>query len=143
MKIVINNCFGGFSLSYQAVMRYAEIKGFRLWAWLDDITKKVYGQGIKPSDNARLCVHYSRAPTTTEQEYKKYNKKHPNNDAYFSDRDIERNDPILIQVVEELGEKANGSCAKLKIVEIPDNVDWEIAEYDGNEHIAEKHQTWY
>jgi len=62
---------------------------------------------------------------------------------FFSDSDIERDDPILIQVVEELGEKANGMCASLKIVEIPDDVDWEISEYDGNEHVAQKHQTWY
>jgi len=53
-----------------------------------------------------------------------------------------RADPKLIQVVEELGDKANGSCAKLEIVEIPDGVDWQIEEYDGNEHVAEKHRTW-
>jgi len=56
--------------------------------------------------------------------------------------DFKRNDPILISVVEELKEKANGNYASLKIVEIPDDVDWIIAEYDGQEHIAEKHRTW-
>ena len=62
---------------------------------------------------------------------------------YFSDYDIKRDDKFLVEVVEELGStKASGSCAKLKIVGIPDNVDYEIKEYDGNEHIAEKHRTW-
>jgi hypothetical protein len=28
------------------------------------------------------------------------------------------------------------------VVEIPDGTDYEISEYDGNEHIAEKHRTW-
>jgi hypothetical protein len=28
-------------------------------------------------------------------------------------------------------------------VEIPDNVEWEIMEYDGTEYIAEKHRKWY
>jgi hypothetical protein len=56
--------------------------------------------------------------------------------------DIKRNDPILIQIVEELGEAANGSYARLKAVEIPDDVEWTIKEYDGDEWIAEKHRTW-
>jgi len=30
-KIVYNSCFGGFSLSEAAIMRYAEIKGIKLW----------------------------------------------------------------------------------------------------------------
>lgn len=57
-------------------------------------------------------------------------------------RPDDRADPILIQVVEELGDEANGKCAKLRIVEIPDGVDYEISEYDGNEHVSEKHRTW-
>jgi hypothetical protein len=57
-------------------------------------------------------------------------------------RDISRDDPQLIQVIGELGDKANGSNAKLKIVEVPDGTDWEICEYDGFEHVAEKHRSW-
>ena len=33
-------------------------------------------------------------------------------------------------------------CSTLKIIEIPDDVDWIIEEYDGNEWVAEKHRTW-
>jgi hypothetical protein len=62
---------------------------------------------------------------------------------YFSDRDILRTDAILLEVVDELGTEANGQCAKIKIIEIPDDVEWEISEYDGIEHVAEKHRTWY
>jgi hypothetical protein len=58
------------------------------------------------------------------------------------DWQIERNDPFLVQLVEELGEAANGRYGDLKVVEIPDDVEWEIKEYDGNEWIAEKHRTW-
>ena len=57
-------------------------------------------------------------------------------------RYIDRTDPDLIVAVETLGNKANGEYAELKIVEIPDNVEWEIAEYDGTEWVAEKHRTW-
>lgn len=57
-------------------------------------------------------------------------------------RDIERNNPLLIQTVEHLGKEANGVCAELKIIEIPDGVEWYIEEYDGMEWVAEKHRTW-
>lgn len=59
------------------------------------------------------------------------------------DRELPRDCPIAIGVVEELGtEAASGWAAKLAIVEIPDDVEWQIEEYDGWEHVAEKHRTW-
>ena len=58
------------------------------------------------------------------------------------ERDIERNNPILVEIVEQLGEAANGDFAELKVVEIPDDVQWQVEEYDGNEWVAEKHRTW-
>ena len=61
----------------------------------------------------------------------------------FGSWDIERNDPVLVKIVEELGGKSFGFAANLKIVEIPDDVNWEVVDYDGMEHIAEKHRTWY
>jgi hypothetical protein len=60
----------------------------------------------------------------------------------FESRDIERNDPVLVKIVEELGSKSFGFAANLKIVEIPDDLNWEVIQYDGLEHIAEKHRTW-
>lgn len=56
--------------------------------------------------------------------------------------ELDRDDPRLIAVVEHLGASANGSYAALKVVEIPDEVEWEIQEYDGREWVAEKHRTW-
>ena len=58
------------------------------------------------------------------------------------DFDVARNDPILVQVVAELGEKANGLYSQLNIVEIPNDVEWELDEYDGREWVAEKHRRW-
>jgi hypothetical protein len=60
----------------------------------------------------------------------------------FYDRDIPRDDDALIQVVEEMGGMANGSFANLKIVEIPNDVNWYIEDYDGQEWVAERHRTW-
>jgi hypothetical protein len=58
------------------------------------------------------------------------------------DIEIKRNDPILVEIVEQLGEAADNRFSELKVVEIPDDVQWTIEEYDGNEWIAEKHRTW-
>lgn len=56
---------------------------------------------------------------------------------------IPRDDKDLVAVVKELGKKANGSSALLKIVEIPDDVEWEIENYaHGHERVAEKRRTW-
>ena len=62
--------------------------------------------------------------------------------ADFSVYDLDRDDYDLVTVVEGLGDKANGSYAKLKVVEIPADVAWQIEEYDGSEHIAEQHRIW-
>lgn len=93
MKVVINSCHGGFSLSDAGIARYLELKGTELT-------------------------------------------------ANFYDRNIPRNDTALVQVVEELKEAANGAFAKLKILDIPDDVKWQVEEYDGLEWIAEAHRTW-
>jgi hypothetical protein len=56
--------------------------------------------------------------------------------------EIKRDDPVLVKVVEELGEQANTRYSNLKVVEIPDEVEWSIHEYDGVEWVAEAHRTW-
>jgi hypothetical protein len=63
-------------------------------------------------------------------------------DEDFSQYDIPRDDAYLVQIVREMGEDANSEYAKLKIVEIPGDVDWQIGEYDGREWVAEKHRRW-
>jgi hypothetical protein len=55
---------------------------------------------------------------------------------------IPRDDQKLVQVVEELGSEANGHCAELKIVQIPNDVHWQIENANGVEHVSEVHRTW-
>ena len=57
--------------------------------------------------------------------------------------DLARDDYDLVVTVEGLGTLADGPHAALRVVEIPADVEWEIMEYDGNEHVAEKHRTWW
>jgi hypothetical protein len=49
---------------------------------------------------------------------------------------IERHDPVLVRVVEEMGKAADGTCARLTVIEIPDGVDYVIRDYDGMEWVA-------
>jgi hypothetical protein len=77
----------------------------------------------------------------TQEQRQESNRRY--SELSVDNRDYERHDPNLIQVVEELGKAASGSCANIQIVEIPDGVEYVVSEYDGNEHIAEAHRTWY
>ena len=90
MKVVINDCHGGFGLTDAALEEY---KGRR---------------GIT--------------------------------DPNFWYYDIPRDCPVLVAMVER-GD-VDGEYSDLKVVEIPDGVNWYIEEYDGMEHIAERHRTW-
>ena len=60
----------------------------------------------------------------------------------FDYYDMQRDDPDLVATVLELGDKACGTYAKLKVVTIPADVEWSIHEYDGMEWVAENHRTW-
>lgn len=145
MKVVINNCFGGFSLSALATKEVFKRKGIDCYIFLDETRRDSQGKlkmfftpcSIEEADSGSKFFSAFRVPDPDNRKDDEWD------DIYLSGRDIPRNDPDLIAVIEELGEKADGSYAKLGIVEIPDDVEWEISEYDGNEHVAEKHRTWY
>lgn len=55
---------------------------------------------------------------------------------------VPRNDPDLVRVVEELGEKSWGPVSELKIIDVPENVEWTIDDDNGKERIHEKHRVW-
>ena len=54
---------------------------------------------------------------------------------YWDDSDLSRTDPILVQVVEELGKEADGPSAVLAIDELPSGTLYHIHEYDGLETV--------
>ena len=105
-KIVYNACFGGFGLSPVALKRYAE---------LADLS---YSEEV-----------YEGAMT------KFFASMHDKDGEYVSERDLPRTDPILIQVVEELGKNANSRFSDLRIIELPAGTKYRIDEYDGSESI--------
>ena len=51
--------------------------------------------------------------------------------------------PKLIEAIEKIGENASsGDLAEIRIIDIPDNIEYEICEYDGIETIHEVHRSW-
>lgn len=119
MKVVINSCHGGFGLSDLAFEKLLDRKGI---AW-------------EKQENAYF----------TDVDY--YHAGHLDDSDYFLNfydytNDDNRADQDLVAVVEELGELANGQYAELKVIEVPDEVEWHVEEFDGFEWIAEDHRTW-
>lgn len=56
---------------------------------------------------------------------------------------IARDDPLLLQVLDELSsDEASAPLAELRVVEIPDGIEWSIDDYDGMETVEEKHREW-
>ena len=74
------------------------------------------------------------------QRYNHYYVKIP--DGEILDCDLPRDDPDLVATVEMMGEHSWGPYAELLVVEIPDDVEWYIEDYDGREWIAERHRVW-
>lgn len=139
MKVVINKQFGGFGLSIRAQKKIAEI-GCAHSKWIDEdeyfthpeIDKKVYGSIEKArASHCRFCEVLRENGKVLIDDH---------NWAYKNSK--ARACPVLVKVVEELGEKANGKHATLEVVEVPDDVEWTVKEYDGKEWIAEKHRVW-
>ena len=143
-KIVINSDFGGFSLSYSAVLRYCELAGLEVWPEQShpefvSLKDSWHFWLIAPGPERAITGGDSWSNMSLEDRRENNRRL---NDQLLRDRDIPRDDAWLVRVVEELGEEANGRYAHLKVVEIPDDVEWEIEEYDGMEHISEAHRTW-
>ena len=140
MKVVINACYGGFGLSHEAVLRYAEIKGITLYVEPTKSSIVPHAYYTVPKELRMKEISHKEFLTMSLPERIAFNERHAKESLYA--RDIPRDDPALVQVVEEMGRAADGDCARLEVVEIPDDVAWHIEEYDGNEHVAEDHRTW-
>lgn len=122
MKVVINDGIGGFGLSEKAILKLIEY-GIPVYTpeqledpekW-DPPTGRIHDFG----DDEILGRYY----------------------PYFNDE--ARAHPLLVRVVEEMGDKANSKHSTLKIVEVPDDVEWTIWESEeGYESIHEKHRVW-
>lgn len=111
-KIVINTSYGEFSLSHAAFLRLREL-----------------GQkdALQEED---VAAYWPAASRPDEPSLNRFGARIPRDDRH------------LVQAVETLGAGANGHAADLKVVEIPQDVQWRIEKTDGVEHVSEMHRTW-
>ena len=134
LKVVINARHGGFGLSDLAVERCIEL-GMKVTKYDEHGNHEDGTADFVKIDQPTISDPYR--PTIRGSNYYHIDK-------WDSEGDKFRYNPILIKVVEELGEKANGRYANLKIIEIPfsDEKGWHVSEYDGFEEIEENHRSW-
>lgn len=137
MKVVVNKCFGGFGLSPIAIKEYLKLKGKDCFFYKKDYSSKMLNRvPISEASNYDISLTKDYGASIKE-DWKSFEAD------YFYYRDIERTDPDLISVIELLGYKeASGQLSSLSIVEIPNDVKWEIDDYDGMESIHEVHRSW-
>lgn len=156
-KVVINSEYGGFGLSPKAIRRLAELQGKPCYFFVRDPEQP--GIKYKPATLEEVEAAFMWTAYIVPNPYEVVGKYDDDlwmampleerqainarwRDITLSDWSQQRDDPMLVQVVEELGESASGRLSELRVVEIPVNADYEIQEYDGREWIAEKHRTW-
>ena len=150
MKVVINNCFGGFGISTE-VLKELVVKNAKC---IESYTPKHYYGG----DNEK----YHRANEWEQEWNENFKEFFDIGDGFMADRmgynvykngllyalkdrgNIEvRTNSDLIEIIERIGkDKASASLAELKIVEIPDGIEFKIDDYDGVETIHEVHRSW-
>ena len=111
-KIVINRSHGGFCVSHTAFLRLREL---------------CQREALQEPDAG---AYWPKAVAPREPSLNQCGELIPRDDAK------------LVQVVEEFGAEANGHCAELKIVEIPNDVEWQIERSGGVEHVSEAHRMW-
>lgn len=158
MEVILNKEYGGFSVSLMAYKLYTEKKGIELYAYYGDYSNYL-SQGVVVFRKidwtvSSLLEYYSNNLTSfycftkdlgesiieTKENKEEVIKIFVEYSFYLGKQN--REDPILIEVVKELGNKASGSFSDLQIVEIPDELDYVIDDYDGYETLHQRVKIW-
>lgn len=135
-KIAYNACHGGFSLSEAALYRYAELKGLNLYPEKGAFSGLLTIYWTVPEEQRGAVLDGAAFYEASDDAKIASNKFYRENT--LNSRDFERDDPALIQVIEELGEKANGPHAKLELADIAPGTAYRIDEYYGFESVETK-----
>lgn len=139
-RVVYNSCYGGFGLSIEALVLYYKYKypEKSLFFYQSILNSPGFDRISIPESKAKHSDSFlvdvldkDFGPKVSTIDLDDYYKHVVNLDLWS----IERHDPILVRVVEELGsEKASGMCSKLAIADIGDSL-YRIEDYDGYETV--------
>lgn len=127
IECVLNKSYGGFQLSGLALKKYFQKKNMIVYAY----QKNDYSKTIDILDKQK----YSYITLSYLTPNQLQNRKSFNTYDFIYEDSLDRTDKDLIQVVRQLGQKANTRFSDLRIVGIQLN----IHNYDGFETI--QHQV--
>ena len=98
------------------------------------------GFGLSPAAHARIGSVYVKSD---DAEYGiGYWDTSSWNQGLEQDSPEFRSLPALVEVVELLCDEASGSHSRLRVVDVPDDAEVYISEYDGRETVREVHRSW-
>lgn len=114
VKVAYNGKYGGFGLSQLAYEKLIEWGALLVSSWQEV---------DRLAERGELALYENSKSVS---------------DKYYGGWEYEeiRTHPLLIRVIEELGDQANGPYSKLKIDDISDYCDWSISYFDGLEEIV-------
>lgn len=150
MKILVNKCYGGFGVTVEVIKELVKMGSDAIES---ETPKSYYGgenenyKGAKDweqewNEDFKGYKSIGDGFLAHERGYNIYKDGIIHNLKSRYDNEL-RTNKDLIAVVESIGvEKASDTFAKLAIVDVPDDIEWEIDDYDGMETVREKHRTW-
>ena len=141
-KVVINSTHSGFGLSPEATLElYGRgCRGIQAKRVEDVFPEKGDGSALDFDEQIHRWRSYLSSCMPLDPFLTYFS---PDEKFVLAYPTIDRDDPDLVAVVEQLGNKANGPLSTLEIVAIPADVVWRVEECNGLEHVAEAHRTWY
>lgn len=146
-KIAINICFGSFDLSPKSL----------LWLYNNGCNDIVLPVNLKIFLRTTSKI---QAEDDIKKEIEKWKECKNNNFENINDCMVftedyqhylspihfvkyeNREDPLLIRCIESLKEEVDTPMSQVRIIEIPEGVDYQIANNDGYEYIREKSREW-
>ena len=136
MKVVINECYGGFNVSTEVLKELVRRNASCIVSYT---LESYYGSKWK-----EYLIMYEDLGNEVLGHISGFNilKDGLLYSLDDSDKNSMRTNKDLVETVEALGDKANGISSKLKVVEIPSDIDWYITERYGAEKIVERHKSW-
>lgn len=146
--IILNKSYGGFDVSIEGYKLYAQKRGLKLYYYRhvgeeEDafIYKRYPVEELQEKDLHPIFYFYST------KDLGEYTSERPIDPTILLDLDEgHREDPVLVEVVRELGQSANTYLSNLQIVDVPisfANNNYTVDSYDGIETLHEKIQHLY
>lgn len=140
-KVILNNCFGGYSWSIRGVYAILKKKDIPVKFIATVYPKPGMSEDVELTESEFFGIVRSLEDGNSQcgpNGWHVSNLYFLDNDGnYYEEHSIDRTDPVAIEVLESLGQKyCSNSYSELYIDEYDDDLfDWGIDEYDGVESL--------